>query len=205
LNHVIMERGSPAASTADRIMDAAEELIARDGIDVSIRAINAHAGANAASAHYHFGSKQELVAAVLNRRMEALAEERRALLAEIAEPSLRPVLAALVRPLLRLATDEDVHYVRFLAVLRRSGEPWIGLARGVFRPIGHELDAMFAAVLADLPEPLREVRRTAATTLMTELLADVGTPESVLAGPAPADTLVDMLVGVVSAPVTSPR
>ncbi|MFN8628716.1 MAG: helix-turn-helix domain-containing protein [Candidatus Binatia bacterium] len=50
-------------------MDAAEELFATFGVEgVSIRSINAAAGLAAPSVHYHFGSKDDLLSAVLRRR-----------------------------------------------------------------------------------------------------------------------------------------
>ncbi|MCZ0975134.1 helix-turn-helix domain containing protein [Streptomyces albulus] len=53
-------------ATRQRLIKAAERLFAAHGVDaVSVRAINAAAGQGPASVHYHFGSKENLVAAVL--------------------------------------------------------------------------------------------------------------------------------------------
>ena len=56
-----------ADSTPARLLDATERLIGEHGINgVSVRAINAAADSNVAAAHYHFGSKEGLVAAALS-------------------------------------------------------------------------------------------------------------------------------------------
>ena len=54
--------------TRTRILDAAEHLFAERGFrGTSVRAITDHAGANLAAVGYHFGSKAELLAAVIRR------------------------------------------------------------------------------------------------------------------------------------------
>src|SRR5689334_19816156 len=66
------ERGASSASvrkgeaTRRRLIIAAEELFAELGVDaVSVRSINQAAGLGSASVHYHFGSKEALLDAVL--------------------------------------------------------------------------------------------------------------------------------------------
>ena len=63
--------------TQERILDAAEALFARQGVSAtSLRSITTRAGVNAAAIHYHFGSKQALVSAILTRRIAPLSEQR---------------------------------------------------------------------------------------------------------------------------------
>lgn len=65
------------STTKERILDATERLFARQGVGAaSVRAITAEAGVNTAAIHYHFGSKQELLEAVLVRRIAPLNQER---------------------------------------------------------------------------------------------------------------------------------
>ena len=55
-------------STRDKLLDCAEDLFGRHGLEgVSLRTINAEAGLSPAALHYHFGSKQLLVEALLFR------------------------------------------------------------------------------------------------------------------------------------------
>ena len=59
--------------TRTRILDAAEHLFAERGFNgTSVRAITDLAGANLAAVGYHFGSKAELLAAVIRRVTEPI-------------------------------------------------------------------------------------------------------------------------------------
>lgn len=62
-------------STAEAILASARKLFARQGFDgASVRAITRGAGANLGAVTYHFGSKQALYEAVLDRVLSPLAE-----------------------------------------------------------------------------------------------------------------------------------
>ena len=89
--------------TKERLLDAAETLFGDRGVAaVSVRDITAAAGANIAAVNYHFGSKDGLLQAVINRRMEPLNAERLRLLdlvesaAGDAPPTVEGVLHAFV-------------------------------------------------------------------------------------------------------------
>ena len=74
----------PKRTTKDKLMDAAEKLFARRGFHgASLRDITAAAGVDLALVNYHFGSKKQLLAAVLERRGKVLNEERLRRLAEV--------------------------------------------------------------------------------------------------------------------------
>lgn len=56
--------------TIEKILSVAEEYFARQGFfATSLREITREAGVNVAAVHYHFGSKEALFLAVLNRRI----------------------------------------------------------------------------------------------------------------------------------------
>jgi len=56
------------SDTKTRILDAAEKLFAERGFsETSLRLITSKAEVNLASVNYHFGSKKELIRAVLAR------------------------------------------------------------------------------------------------------------------------------------------
>lgn len=66
-----------APSTPEALLDAAERLFADRGFrGSSLRAITAEADANLAAVHYHFGSKEDLLRAVLSRRIVPVNQER---------------------------------------------------------------------------------------------------------------------------------
>ena len=65
------------ADTKERLLDAAERLIAERGFEgTSMRAVTHAARCAVSAANYHFGTKQALLAAVMRRRMEPLNRQR---------------------------------------------------------------------------------------------------------------------------------
>ncbi|MEV0247484.1 TetR/AcrR family transcriptional regulator [Nocardia sp. NPDC050712] len=59
--------------TPERLLAAAERLLLTSAYDeVSVRQICAEAGANPAAVHYHFGSKEELIGALIEDRLAPL-------------------------------------------------------------------------------------------------------------------------------------
>jgi AcrR family transcriptional regulator len=98
-------------TTKDKLMDAAEKLFARRGFHgVSLREITGEAGVDLALVNYHFGSKKQLLAAVIERRGLGLNEERLQRLAAVRQraaprpPSTEAVVGAFFDPILdRLA------------------------------------------------------------------------------------------------------
>ena len=70
-------RASRELGTRERILDAAEALFGEEGFEgVSLRDITGRAGANVAAVNYHFGSKDKLVEAVVERHVRPINEER---------------------------------------------------------------------------------------------------------------------------------
>src|ERR1017187_3245330 len=101
----------PKRTTKDKLMDAAEKLFARRGFHgTSLRDITGAAGVDLALVNYHFGSKKQLLEAVLERRGHVLNEERLRRLADVRlsaaphAPSTEAVVDAFLDPILdRLA------------------------------------------------------------------------------------------------------
>ncbi len=113
-------------------MDAAEKLFARRGFHgTSLRDITGAAGVDLALVNYHFGTKNRLLAAVVERRGSVLNEERLRRLAAVraqaapAAASTEAVIAAFFDPILdRLATaGPGWHsYFALLAYVNNSPE-----------------------------------------------------------------------------------
>jgi AcrR family transcriptional regulator len=73
----VLQAPLAGAGTCDRLLDAAERLFAAHGFrGVSLRELTAAAGVNLAAVSYHFGSKKELLRAVLERRVAPVNAER---------------------------------------------------------------------------------------------------------------------------------
>ena len=92
----------PTTDTKETILDAAETLFAEQGFAAtSLRQLTQRAEVNLAAVNYHFGSKDELVKAVLLRRIEPINAERRRRLDALSSPSLEDIVRAFLEPALR--------------------------------------------------------------------------------------------------------
>ena len=117
-------RRAAGEATRARLVRTAGRLFARKGIDVvSVREICDAAEVNTAAIHYHFGSKQGLVKAIIEDWAAELAVRRARWLDRLeADPGadLRAVVAALVHPIADLAADSERgghDYVAFLTAV----------------------------------------------------------------------------------------
>ena len=193
-----------AEPTQVRLLDAAERLIGERGVDaVSLRAINAEAESNVAAAHYHFGSKEALVRAVLDRRMSVLAAERFARLAPLeadATPSPLAVAEVIVRPLFDLGADAaGARYVRFLAALYRAEGNWLSVLDASFAPQWARVEPVLARATPALDNARRGVRLSLATETMLRMLADADRYADGLDTDQYRDEVIDVFAAIITA------
>ena len=94
-----------ASDTKERILNVAERLFADRGFPAtSLRDLTSEAGVNIASVNYHFGSKDALLAAVLERRLRPVNARRLELLDAIESaaangvPNVEDVIRAFLSP-----------------------------------------------------------------------------------------------------------
>ena len=111
------------ASTPTRLLDVAERLFAEQGIDnVSIRQIVRSSGqANLSAAHYHFGTREALIRALVERRLRTIDAIRHERLDRVVaagrEGDARAIIDAAVGTLAFVVREMPwgVDYVRVLA------------------------------------------------------------------------------------------
>lgn len=205
--------------TREQLILAGERLFAQQGLDnVSLRQINAEAGQrNSSASHYHFGSKESLVTAIYEYRMERLDNRRNAMLAAL-PPAAGPepvstMIGMLVYPMVEeIERSEGGPYsVRFLAQL--LGHPTLDLVsmwRGQF---GGSMGQVYYGLRAALPEVPDEVfgpRFGLMWVLAVNALADReklnGDATGVVSHTLPVlyiSNLVDTLAGMIAAPASA--
>ncbi|MCG9714182.1 TetR family transcriptional regulator [Shewanella insulae] len=112
------------SDTKTRILDAAEKLFAERGFsETSLRLITSKAEVNLASVNYHFGSKKELIRAVLARYLDRFMPEASNAVVQLkqaSEPSLNEIFSSLVKPLLELNKFKADGTRTFLQLLGRG-------------------------------------------------------------------------------------
>lgn len=199
-----------------RLLVAAERLVAERGVDVPLREVALAAGQrNNSAVHYHFGSREGLLEAVLAWRLAPVNARMLAMLADLDGAHLdaipeaggaRALVDVLVRP---MATEPyragSTHYARFLEQVR--GHPLIAdLAAGA-----SEQSAATRLALGRLARTLprawaaerRATRLRAMSTAMFALLADHERARDSLTAAQRDAALVEivaMLTGLVTAP-----
>lgn len=163
---------SPADETNIRILDTAERLFAAGGIEgVSVRAVLAEAGINVALAHYHFGSRDGLIEAVLRRRVVPLNDERARLLQQAqargSSCSIEEVLRASYEPMLRLLYEEP-DFARLVGHVYSSPNQQL---RAGFESLFAESTVLFADAFRPLlPAGLSPVQRLCRATFLAGML-----------------------------------
>jgi AcrR family transcriptional regulator len=140
-------RESPPRDTKEALLDAAERLFEEHGATAtSLRAITERAGANVAAVNYHFGSKDALVYAVMERRIRPLNEQRLELLDRLeaeGRDQVETVLEALVAPALQYAEGHE-SFLRLLGRLQFEADPKV---RGLLLENFSEVARRFIAAL----------------------------------------------------------
>ena len=203
-------------SARERLLDCAERLFAEHGLrGVSLRAINADAGLSPAALHYHFGTRQALVDALLERRMDELMLRRREILdsleTEAGRPTPRGVLDALLRPMVELLAQEDEagrRYVRLLARLQADGDLDEAFVMARYRAGIDRVEPLLQRALPEHPASLVRLRLLLCIELFMRALADWQTlaatwrdDEPALSLDAFVASLTDFLCGGLEAPV----
>jgi AcrR family transcriptional regulator len=152
-------------STKDKILDAAERLFAEHGYKgTSLRNVITAAGVNLAAVHYHYGSKEALLDAIVERRASPVNIERLQLLEEIeraadGKPSLEMILEALMGPAFRLSKDPQRGKTVFPRLMARLHSEGGDVTRKILQKhFGEVLPRFLRAIHSAVPElPMSEM------------------------------------------------
>jgi AcrR family transcriptional regulator len=195
-----------ATVTRARLIRAGERRFARDGVAGARLADivrDAHQ-ANDSAVGYHFGSRQGLLRAIVERHIAAM-DRRRQLPPDDAD--LRAVVDAIVRPTAALLTTEDGR--DFLRIMEQVSN-WSGL--GASRPnpvldgtlLGAQLGRLDTLLVAESGPVLARERAALLVTFLTGALAERARSRAAgarqqLGHEKFVDHLVDVLTGALTA------
>jgi len=154
------------AGTRERLLDAAEEVFAREGYRAaSLRVITARAVVNLAAVNYHFGSKRGLVEAVFARRLQAMNLARVRGLASVRQKARAAGLRPDARALIADFVETTLGHPR-----RGSGERhFMTLILRSFSDTDHTVQSAFESFMKPTFEALRDA--------MAEALPDLPAAE----------------------------
>jgi len=206
--------GRDATVTRERLLRAGEHLFARHGIDgVRVREINllAHQR-NSSALHYHFGSRDGLLEAILDVHREPIERHRAAMLDALDRAGraddLRAVVETIIVPFAgALATESGRDYLRILPQVTPRRSLPAGKLPDSFGPDGIRRSLRYAhRCLPELGPILREDRLANMIDFMTYTVSrrahdiDLGAPFR-LPEEQFITNIVDMSVGALRAPV----
>jgi AcrR family transcriptional regulator len=170
-----------ASATRERIMDEAERLFALKGVDgAQIRDIVRAAGqANDSAVHYHFGSRDGLLAAICERRIEEMEPARARLLDGLEAAGrlddLPALVSALIVPTAALLHTQDGRY--FLGITAQlAGRA--GIRTGtvpepmITTTLRRQLELIHLGCVSTLPENIVLERIAIVIGMLTAALAD---------------------------------
>ena len=214
----LARKSSVSRQTREQIVLAAERLFGESGIDaVSLRQINAEAGQrNSSAAHYHFGSKEALIATIFDYRMESINRRRLRRLDEIAKSGevydVRNLVRTIILPIVEEIeeTQGGSHYIRFEAQL--MGHPRVGvfsLWRSDFTEGLQQAYRLLKATMPEVPEIVFGQRFGMMLEMVVHSLADreifrlTAEKNSDFNATAFLNNLVDTCAGAMTAPLSA--
>jgi AcrR family transcriptional regulator len=204
-------------STRDLLLDAAARLFAERGIDnVSTAEIVRSANQrNVSAVRYHFGSRDEVLRAVLARHVPDIADRRRQLLEHArSQPAddVRSAAEAIVRPLTEFAQRgwRQRAYLQIGSELTGSIDRASPEIRSLMaKTEGHEAWKVFRHRCREVPTDLWRMRQEICIVFIGRAAADrarqldkSGRP-AILSDDRFVGNLLDMVVGAMTAPTTS--
>jgi len=148
--------------TRSRILDVAEELFSERGFDrVSIRHITKKAQVNLAAINYHFGSKEDLIAAIFEREFVPVNKARLTALDAVQRsgkknPKVEDILEAFIRPTVQCSIGSTKGGKAFSKLFGRClSEPSPEIEELLKRQFEPLVERMDAALMKALPQLTR--------------------------------------------------
>jgi len=196
-------------ATRNRIIEAAEVLFAVNGYDgTSLRDITEQAGVNVAAVNYHFGSKENLLAALLDRIISPINEERLELLAARANNDIDSVLTAFLLPDLHALEElrsRNPDLPRFVSRMYSENSPLMHrVIGGQFAEVRRRFGAAFASSLPGHDEAEISFRISCVVAIVVYLFAGVQAPGMAQLTTGSTDQDLARLLSVTRSIMTAP-
>ena len=205
--------GRHSDKAREALLDAAEELFAQDGIDaISNRRIAEHAGmANHSAIAYHFGSRDELLRALLVRHTEPMDARRRELAAQLGpDPTVYDLVRSRILPYVEVLESLPRPSWRAQCLMQlRSVPSATAMAEDLLKELDVEVDVTFLLAKADaISTDVMRARSSLVGYLVLGVCAEY--EANMNAGTQRGDWigvgyfLIDAAAGMLSAPASRP-
>lgn len=190
------------------LLDAAERLIAEEGPAVSLRQVVTAAGQrNSSAIRYHFGTREQLIGAVVDDRQSVFEPKRLERLAELEAAggvTARGLIRALLEPVFEHQRGASPSYhARFMEKIRDY--PGVEFVRRQDWTATRLITSQLARQAAPVPASHRATRIRGLVSVIFALLADLERADHRTAEDRSAaeHATVDMVLGVVRSGSTS--
>jgi len=167
------EASGAKPGTEELVLKTAERLFALHGVEaVSLRQIASEAGSsNNFVVQYHFASKEGLLRAIFERRLQSVEVRRAQLLADVTRSDrvrdARALIEILLRPPAEERDEDGRHtYAAFLVGMRHFEGVFIPTPdEEKLAPVRTHVSDLLGLALPQIPEPLRRSRVVGAATM----------------------------------------
>lgn len=167
-----------AHDTRDKLITIGQHLFAEQGVfRVPLRTVIEQAGQrNTSALHYHFGGREGLLNAIIERHNTSIEAERAEMMVRIREAGLDSdipvVVRAFVLPFARkLETDEGREFLRVIAQLSDLFDFWDDEQVQQTPTEAYAALSMLALAIPDQPPEIRHERVTTLLMLVSDALA----------------------------------
>jgi AcrR family transcriptional regulator len=213
----VVKLDSRSQATRARLVRTAEQLFAERGVDaVSLNEISRAAGQRHSNVcQYHFGDRDGLIQAIIDKHVPGIVAAREAMFAELTDDDgLEPMVRAFVRPVAAKLRDPDggAAFIRF-SVQMIAANVLLLDGNGPYRfsvPGIEDLNRRLTHAVRgqNLPEAVRRERLTVASIMLFQGLAVHSTVRQAQGGSdAELDRFVAdlerMIAGALTAPYSS--
>lgn len=174
--------------TKEQILNVAESMIAERGFaGTTLRSIVSKAGVNLAAVHYHFGSKEELFRATVERIARPVVEEVLTDLKQLQEkddpPSVEEILTVFLMSSMKLLVGErhfSIVRSQFMGRCRTEPEPIQSIVHKEFAPSSEALLDALQQALPDQPRSQLAWKFDLAIAVLIRIQMETGKPGALI-------------------------
>lgn len=203
-----MKTNVATTDTKEQILNTAERLFAENGFaGTSLRGVVREAKVNIAAIHYHFGSKEELFIAVVQRVAKPIIQYQLQQLAEYenqtSSPSVESILEAFFKPPLQIIPqmgEQGMIRAQFLGRCRMEPFPIQELARLEFNPSYQRFVDILQRALPNQTRSELLWKLDLAIAVLIRVLTQIGQPDALIQenSSEEVETAIERLVNFVA-------